>query len=141
MDIFSFIQFRVILFSMNIHVCILNVQIKKIYIHVLRSHMCLWQLPLGQLRVREARVEEVDRSCDSDEDYEAGGRGFLSSHFTLVVHPKEQSPTYLLVGTKQEKVPLTLQTQSEFRLAFTYVLLFIIIQYVKYFIHMQIVSP
>ncbi|XP_048048265.1 pleckstrin homology domain-containing family H member 1 [Megalobrama amblycephala] len=61
------------------------------------------KLPLGQLHVREARVEEVDRSCDSDEDYEAGGRGFLSSHFTLVVHPKEQSPTYLLVGTKQEK--------------------------------------
>ncbi|XP_066530729.1 pleckstrin homology domain-containing family H member 1 [Hoplias malabaricus] len=59
--------------------------------------------PLGQLRVREARVEEVDRSCDSDEDYEAGGRGFLSSHCTLVVHPKEQSPTYLLIGTKQEK--------------------------------------
>uniref|UniRef100_A0A8C2B7I8 Pleckstrin homology domain containing, family H (with MyTH4 domain) member 1 n=1 Tax=Cyprinus carpio TaxID=7962 RepID=A0A8C2B7I8_CYPCA len=61
------------------------------------------KFPLGQLRLREARVEEVDRSCDSDEDYEAGGRGFLSSHFTLVVHPKEQSPTYLLVGTKQEK--------------------------------------
>ncbi|XP_056624582.1 pleckstrin homology domain-containing family H member 1 isoform X2 [Triplophysa dalaica] len=61
------------------------------------------KFPLGQLRVREARVEEVDRSCDSDEDYEAGGRGFLSSHFTIVAHPKEQSPTYLLVGTKQEK--------------------------------------
>ncbi|XP_017332438.2 pleckstrin homology domain-containing family H member 1 isoform X1 [Ictalurus punctatus] len=61
------------------------------------------KFPLGQLYVREARVEEVDRSCDSDEDYEAGGRGFLSSHCTLVVHPKEQSPTYLLIGTKQEK--------------------------------------
>ncbi|XP_030641946.1 pleckstrin homology domain-containing family H member 1 [Chanos chanos] len=61
------------------------------------------KFPLGQLRMREARVEEVDRSCDSDEDYEAGGRGFLSSHCTLVVHPKEQSPTYLLIGTKQEK--------------------------------------
>ncbi|TRY91773.1 hypothetical protein DNTS_023736 [Danionella cerebrum] len=61
------------------------------------------KFPLGQLRIREARVEEVDRSCDSDEDYEASGRGFLTSHFTLVVHPKEQSPTYLLVSTKQEK--------------------------------------
>ncbi|MEE6492053.1 hypothetical protein FKM82_016459 [Ascaphus truei] len=59
--------------------------------------------PLGQLRVREAKVEEVDRSCDSDEDYEASGRGFLSSHFTLVIHPPEQSPTYLLIGTKHEK--------------------------------------
>ncbi|XP_051876167.1 pleckstrin homology domain-containing family H member 1 isoform X2 [Pristis pectinata] len=61
------------------------------------------KFPLGHLKVREAKVEEVDRSCDSDEDYEAGGRGFLSSHFTLVIHPKDQSPTYLLIGTKQEK--------------------------------------
>uniref|UniRef100_A0A8C8JFM6 Uncharacterized protein n=1 Tax=Oncorhynchus tshawytscha TaxID=74940 RepID=A0A8C8JFM6_ONCTS len=61
------------------------------------------KLPLGQLRMREAVVEEVDRSCDSDEDYESSGRGFLSSHCTLVVHPREQSPTYLLIGTKQEK--------------------------------------
>ncbi|XP_078262285.1 pleckstrin homology domain-containing family H member 1 isoform X2 [Rhinoraja longicauda] len=61
------------------------------------------KFPLGHLKVREAKVEEVDRSCDSDEDYEAGGRGFLSSHFTLVIHPKDHSPTYLLIGTKQEK--------------------------------------
>ncbi|KAM4625731.1 pleckstrin homology domain-containing family H member 1 [Polymixia lowei] len=61
------------------------------------------KFPLGQLRMREASVQEVDRSCDSDEDYEAGGRGFLSSHCTLVVQPREQSPTYLLIGTKQEK--------------------------------------
>lgn len=54
--------------------------------------------------MRGAGVEEVDRSCDSDEDYEAGGRGFLSSHCTLVVYPKDQSPTYLLIRTKQEKV-------------------------------------
>ncbi|XP_043930047.1 pleckstrin homology domain-containing family H member 1-like [Protopterus annectens] len=59
--------------------------------------------PLGHLNLQHARVEEVDRSCDSDEDYEAGGRGFLSSHFTLVIHPKDQSPTYLHIGTKYEK--------------------------------------
>ncbi|KAM4665190.1 pleckstrin homology domain-containing family H member 1 [Discoglossus pictus] len=59
--------------------------------------------PLGQLKVRKAKVEEVDRSCDSDEDYEASSRGFLSSHFTLVIHPEHQSPTYLLIGTKHEK--------------------------------------
>lgn len=64
----------------------------------------LFQLPLGQLQMREALVQEVDRSCDSDEDYEAGSRGFLSSHCTLVVQPRDQSPTYLLIGTKQEKV-------------------------------------
>uniref|UniRef100_A0A3B4YAC3 Pleckstrin homology domain containing, family H (with MyTH4 domain) member 1 n=1 Tax=Seriola lalandi dorsalis TaxID=1841481 RepID=A0A3B4YAC3_SERLL len=61
------------------------------------------KLPLGQLQIREASVQEVDRSCDSDEDYEAGSRGFLSSHCTLVVQPRDQSPTYLLIGTKQEK--------------------------------------
>lgn len=55
--------------------------------------------------MREAAVQEVDRSCDSDEDYEAGSRGFLSSHCTLVVKPRDQSPTYLLIGTRQEKVP------------------------------------
>ncbi|XP_072425397.1 pleckstrin homology domain-containing family H member 1 isoform X2 [Chiloscyllium punctatum] len=61
------------------------------------------KFPLGHLKVREAKIGEVDRSCDSDEDYEAGGRGFLSSHFTVIIHPKDQSPTYLLIGTKQEK--------------------------------------
>lgn len=54
--------------------------------------------------MRESRVEEVDRSCDSDEDYEATGGGLLSSHCTLVIHPQYQSPTYLLIRTKQEKV-------------------------------------
>uniref|UniRef100_H3C5E6 Pleckstrin homology domain containing, family H (with MyTH4 domain) member 1 n=1 Tax=Tetraodon nigroviridis TaxID=99883 RepID=H3C5E6_TETNG len=61
------------------------------------------KLPLGQLQMHQASVQEVDRSCDSDEDYEVGGRGFLSSHCTLVVKPREQSPTYLLIGTRQEK--------------------------------------
>ncbi|XP_061467069.1 pleckstrin homology domain-containing family H member 1 isoform X2 [Rhineura floridana] len=59
--------------------------------------------PLGHLHMRESKVEEVDHSCDSDEDYEANGGGLLSSHCTLVIHPLEQSPTYLLIGTKQEK--------------------------------------
>ncbi|XP_072313979.1 pleckstrin homology domain-containing family H member 1 [Eucyclogobius newberryi] len=61
------------------------------------------KLPLGQLQLRDASVHEVDRSCDSDEDYEAGGQGFISSHCTLVIQPPDQSPTYLLIGTKQEK--------------------------------------
>ncbi|XP_068608263.1 LOW QUALITY PROTEIN: pleckstrin homology domain-containing family H member 1 [Brachionichthys hirsutus] len=61
------------------------------------------KLPLGHLQVRDTSVQEVDRSCDSDEDYEAGGRGFLPSRFTLVVQPRDRSPTYLLIGTEQEK--------------------------------------
>uniref|UniRef100_A0A8C3EY01 Pleckstrin homology, MyTH4 and FERM domain containing H1 n=1 Tax=Corvus moneduloides TaxID=1196302 RepID=A0A8C3EY01_CORMO len=59
--------------------------------------------PLGHLPLRESKVEEVDRSCDSDEDYETTGGGLLSSHCTLVIHPQDQSPTYLLIRTKQEK--------------------------------------
>ncbi|KAJ6667244.1 hypothetical protein lerEdw1_017222 [Lerista edwardsae] len=59
--------------------------------------------PLGYLHMTKTKVEEVDHSCDSDEDYETNGGGLLSSHCTLVIHPPDQSPTYLLIGTKQEK--------------------------------------
>uniref|UniRef100_A0A7M4FC65 Pleckstrin homology, MyTH4 and FERM domain containing H2 n=1 Tax=Crocodylus porosus TaxID=8502 RepID=A0A7M4FC65_CROPO len=61
------------------------------------------KFPLGQIKLWEAKVEEVDRSCDSDEDYEASGRSLLSTHYTVVIHPKEQGPTYLLIGSKHEK--------------------------------------
>ncbi|RMC12467.1 hypothetical protein DUI87_09984 [Hirundo rustica rustica] len=61
------------------------------------------KFPLGQIKLFEAKVEEVDRSCDSDEDYEASGRSLLSTHYTVVIHPKEQGPTYLLIGSKHEK--------------------------------------
>ncbi|RXM99213.1 Pleckstrin homology domain-containing family H member 2 [Acipenser ruthenus] len=61
------------------------------------------QFPLGQIKLWEARVEEVDRSCDSDEDYETSGRSLLSTHYTIAVQPKEQGPTYLLIGSKHEK--------------------------------------
>ncbi|XP_044870262.1 pleckstrin homology domain-containing family H member 1 isoform X3 [Mauremys mutica] len=63
----------------------------------------LTKCPLGHLHIRKSKVEEVDRSCDSDEDYEATAGGLLSSHYTLVIHPQDQSPTYLLIGTKHEK--------------------------------------
>ncbi|XP_077178626.1 pleckstrin homology domain-containing family H member 1 isoform X3 [Paroedura picta] len=59
--------------------------------------------PLGYLHMRESKVEEVDRSCDSDEDYEANSGGLFSSNCTLVIHPPDQSPIYLLIGTEQEK--------------------------------------
>ncbi|KAM9016216.1 pleckstrin homology domain-containing family H member 2 isoform 1-T1 [Ara ararauna] len=61
------------------------------------------KFPLGQIQLFEAKVEEVDRSCDSDEDYEASGRSLLSTHYTVVIHPKDQGPTYLLIGSKHEK--------------------------------------
>uniref|UniRef100_A0A8C5PA12 Pleckstrin homology, MyTH4 and FERM domain containing H2 n=1 Tax=Leptobrachium leishanense TaxID=445787 RepID=A0A8C5PA12_9ANUR len=61
------------------------------------------KFPLGQIKLWESKVEEVDRSCDSDEDYETSGRSLLSTHHTIVIHPKEQDPTYLLIGSKHEK--------------------------------------
>ncbi|XP_011244660.1 pleckstrin homology domain-containing family H member 2 isoform X6 [Mus musculus] len=61
------------------------------------------KFPLGQLKLWEAKVEEVDRSCDSDEDYETRGCYLLSTHYTIIVHPKDQGPTYLLIGSKHEK--------------------------------------
>ncbi|XP_057599200.1 pleckstrin homology domain-containing family H member 2 [Hippopotamus amphibius kiboko] len=61
------------------------------------------KFPLGQIKLWEAKVDEVDRSCDSDEDYEASGRSLLSTHYTIVIHPKDQGPTYLLIGSKHEK--------------------------------------
>uniref|UniRef100_A0A8C0ZD49 Pleckstrin homology, MyTH4 and FERM domain containing H2 n=1 Tax=Cyanistes caeruleus TaxID=156563 RepID=A0A8C0ZD49_CYACU len=61
------------------------------------------KFPLGQIKIFEAKVDEVDRSCDSDEDYEASGRSLLSTHYTVVIHPKDQGPTYLLIGSKHEK--------------------------------------
>ncbi|XP_039213676.1 pleckstrin homology domain-containing family H member 2 isoform X1 [Crotalus tigris] len=70
-------------------------------LYYFRSHED--KFPLGQIKLLEAKVEEVDRSCDSDEDYEASGRSLLSTHFTIVIHPKEQAPTYLLIGSKHEK--------------------------------------
>lgn len=62
------------------------------------------QFPLGQIKLWEARVEEVDRSCDSDEDYESSERSLLSTHYTIAVHPRDQGPTYLLIGSQHEKV-------------------------------------
>ncbi|XP_060687379.1 pleckstrin homology domain-containing family H member 2 [Hemiscyllium ocellatum] len=61
------------------------------------------KFPLGQINLVEARVEEVDRSCDSDEDYETSSCSLLSTHYTISIYPKEQGPTYLLIGSKHEK--------------------------------------
>lgn len=63
-----------------------------------------FQFPLGQIKLREARIEEVDGSRDSDEDLKACGRGLQPAPFTIAVHPQEQGPTYLLVESHHEKV-------------------------------------
>ncbi|XP_037638701.1 pleckstrin homology domain-containing family H member 2 isoform X2 [Sebastes umbrosus] len=61
------------------------------------------KFPLGQIKLWEARVEEVDRSRDSDDDLKACGRGLQASPFTIAIHPQEQGPTYLLIESRHEK--------------------------------------
>ncbi|XP_034239350.1 uncharacterized protein CG43867 isoform X3 [Thrips palmi] len=55
--------------------------------------------PIGQINMRDARVEEVDHVSDSDseeQDTEA-------SEMTIGIFPTHQGPTYLLMPSKQEK--------------------------------------
>ncbi|XP_028279419.1 pleckstrin homology domain-containing family H member 2 [Parambassis ranga] len=61
------------------------------------------KFPLGQIKLWEARVEEVDRSRDSDDDLKACGRGLQLAPFTIAIHPQEQGPTYLLIESHHEK--------------------------------------
>uniref|UniRef100_A0A671V7N1 Pleckstrin homology, MyTH4 and FERM domain containing H2 n=1 Tax=Sparus aurata TaxID=8175 RepID=A0A671V7N1_SPAAU len=61
------------------------------------------KFPLGQIKLWEARVEEVDRSRDSDDDLKSCGRGLQTAHFTIAIHPQEQGPTYLLIESRHEK--------------------------------------
>lgn len=61
----------------------------------------MWfQNPLGQINMKDARVEEVDQISDSDsEEKEAD-----SDKLTIGIFPSQSAPTYLLMSTKQEKV-------------------------------------
>lgn len=70
------------------------------------SSGCL-QFPLGQIKLWEARIEEVDRSTDSDHDLKACGRGLQPAPFAIAVYPQEQGPTYLLIESHHEKVGTT----------------------------------
>ncbi|KAF7656122.1 hypothetical protein LDENG_00046070 [Lucifuga dentata] len=62
------------------------------------------KFPLGQIKLWEARVEEVDRSRDSNEDLKVFGQGLqVAASFTIAIHPQEQGPTYLLIESHHEK--------------------------------------
>ncbi|XP_049943352.1 uncharacterized protein CG43867 [Schistocerca serialis cubense] len=59
--------------------------------------------PMGQINMRDARVEEVDHVSDSDsEDRDPDGQPGPSD-LTVGIFPSHQGPTYLLVPSKQEK--------------------------------------
>ncbi|XP_056291232.1 pleckstrin homology domain-containing family H member 2 [Pseudoliparis swirei] len=61
------------------------------------------KFPLGQIKLWEARIEEVDRSRDSRDDPKACGRGLQAASFTIALHPQEKEPTYLLIESFHEK--------------------------------------
>uniref|UniRef100_A0A665TYZ9 Pleckstrin homology domain containing, family H (with MyTH4 domain) member 2 n=1 Tax=Echeneis naucrates TaxID=173247 RepID=A0A665TYZ9_ECHNA len=61
------------------------------------------KFPLGQIKLWEAKVEEVDRSRDSDDELRTCGRGLEAAPFTITVQPQEQGPTYLLIESRHEK--------------------------------------
>ncbi|KAL0266885.1 UNVERIFIED_CONTAM: hypothetical protein PYX00_009315 [Menopon gallinae] len=55
--------------------------------------------PVGQINMRDARVEEVDHVSDSDSEDRDGE----SSEFTIGIYPTHVGPTYLIFSNKQEK--------------------------------------
>lgn len=92
------------------------------FVSVLRSS---FQFPLGQIKLCEARVEEVDMSRDSDDDMKVCDlKGLQPVPFTIAIYPQEQGPTYLLIESRHEKVsvpsahPLTFSFFSIFSFPF-----------------------
>lgn len=77
------------------------------------SSVC-FQFPLGQIKLWEARIEEVDKSKDSDDDLKACGRGLQPASFTIAIYPQEQGPTYLHTESHHEKVSITLMLSLTF---------------------------
>ena len=62
------------------------------------------QFPLGQIKLWDARVEDVDSFQDSDDDIKSSGSSLLVAPFTIAIHSQEQGPTFLLIESRHEKV-------------------------------------
>lgn len=60
------------------------------------------QSPLGQINMRDARVEEVEHVSDSDSE-EREDFGPNQAHLTIAIYPAHQGPTYLILPGKQER--------------------------------------
>lgn len=69
--------------------------------------MCLFQTPFGQIHLRDARIEDVDSSDDSDDEAD----GEVLGQFTIAIWPPFHGPTYLRLPSKHEKVELKLDGQ------------------------------
>lgn len=55
--------------------------------------------PFGQIHLRDARIEDVDGSDDSDDEAD----GEVLGQFTIAIWPPFQGPTYLRLPSKHEK--------------------------------------
>lgn len=62
----------------------------------------LLQNPLGQINMRDARVEEVEHVSDSDSE-EREDLSQSQAHLTIAIYPAHQGPTYLILNGKQER--------------------------------------
>ncbi|XP_037033139.1 uncharacterized protein CG43867 isoform X4 [Bradysia coprophila] len=58
--------------------------------------------PLGQINMRDARVEEVEHVSDSDSE-EREDVGQSQARLTVAIYPAHQGPTYLILPGKQER--------------------------------------
>lgn len=59
------------------------------------------QVASGQISMRDCRVEEVSHITDSDEDSDTPPQ---TADLTIGLFPSHQSPTYLIMANKGEKV-------------------------------------
>lgn len=60
------------------------------------------QNPLGQINMRDARVEEVEHVSDSDSE-EREDLHQSQAHLTIAIYPAHQGPTYLILPGKAER--------------------------------------
>ena len=61
-----------------------------------------WQTPIGQLNLQDAKLEEIEGACDSDDELDV----VSSPVHVFAIWPPCQAPTYLVIPTRQEKVSL-----------------------------------
>lgn len=57
---------------------------------------------LGQINMRDCRVDEVEHVSDSDSE-EREDPAQSQARLTVAINPTNQGPTYLILGTKQER--------------------------------------
>lgn len=74
----------------------------KLNLTIYPISMTRTQNPLGQINMRDARVEEVEHVSDSDSE-EREELGQSQAHLTIAIYPAHQGPTYLILPGKQER--------------------------------------